>query len=133
MAETVIVYCKIPNGFHLTVKAADGVDQTFRINGPLNRTPQAPDVPVFFGHGATRIPKDFAEEWFRSHAELEPVKKGHIFMTEKHQDGKAQAKERKDEKTGLEGLDPKKPGHGLEPTDEMKKVLSKLPPQTGLD
>ncbi len=130
MAETVIVYCKIPNGFHLTVKAADGVDHTIRINGPVNKQPS--DVPVVFGHGATRIPKDFWEQWATEHANFEPVKNELIFAADKPASGKDMAKERKDNKSGLEGLDPKKPGHGIGPADEMKKVLDKLPSQEGI-
>ena len=130
MAETVIVYCKIPNGFHLTVKAADGVDHTIRINGPVNK--QASDVPVVFGHGATRIPKDFWDQWVKEHENFGPVEKGHIFAADKPASGRDMAKERKDNRCGLEGLDPKKPGHGLAPADEMKKVLDKLPSQDGL-
>lgn len=129
--ETVVVYCKIPNGYHLTVKDAAGVDHTYRINGPLNKK-QQPDAPVIFGHGATRIPKEFWEEWLAEHKELEPVKREHIFATAKPQDGKAMARERKDNRTGLEGIDPKKPGPGLEPAESMKPTLEKLPPQFDL-
>ena len=130
MAETVIVYCKINNGFHLTVKAADGVDHTIRINGPCNKP--ASDVPVIFGHGATRIPKEFWDQWAKEHANFDLVKNEHIFAADKPATGKEMARERKDNRTGLEGLDPKKPGHNLVPADEMKKVLDKLPSQDGL-
>jgi len=130
MAETVIVYCKIPNGFHLTVKAADGVDHTIRINGPINKQPS--DVPVVCGHGATRIPKDFWDQWFKEHQNLEPVEKEHIFAADNKNSGRDMARERKDNRTGLEGIDPKKPGRGVGPAEEMKKALDKLPSQEGL-
>ena len=130
MAETVIVYCKIPTGFHLTVKAADGVDQTIRSNGPINKQPQ--DVPVVCGHGATRIPKDFWEQWALEHKNFGPVEKEHIFASDKPASGRDMARERMKNRTGLEGLDPKKPGKGIKPGEEMKKTLDKLPSQDGL-
>ena len=132
MAETVVVYCKIPNGLHLTVKDAAEVDHTIRVNGPANKKGQPIDVPVVFGHGATRIPKDHWEKWLEEHANYEPVKKQHIFAADKPASGKDMAKERKDNRTGLEGLNPKNPGMGLEPAESMKRVLDKLPPQDGL-
>ena len=132
MAETVIVYCKIPNGFHLTVKAADGLDHTIRINGPINK--QASDVPIVHGHGATRIPKEFWDQWVKEHENFDLIshRPPFIFAAGKPETGRDMAKERKDNRTGLEGLDPKKPGHGLTPADEMKKVLDKLPSQENL-
>jgi len=125
MAATVVVFCKIPNGYHLTVKDSAGVDHTIRINGPANKV--NPDILTIAGHGSTNVPKDHWDAWLESHKNLDPVKKGHIFAAEKREMGASMARERKGNLTGMEGIDPKAPAPGIKPDDSMKKVLDKLP------
>lgn len=127
MAATVVVYCKIPNGYHLTVKDTAGVDHTIRINGPANKVSEPLRHVVLAGHGATTVPKDHWDAWLETHQNLDPVKRGHIFAAEKPQVGKDMARERKDNRTGLEPIDPKKPGKGIKPDDSMQKVLDQIP------
>ena len=127
MAGTVVVYCKIPNGLHLTVKDSAGVDHTVRVNGPANRVGETPDHVILAGHGATRIDKDHWDAWLKSHSGYTPVVKGHIFAQAKDEDGKAQAKDNKANLTGLEPLNPLKPGNGVKPDEEwLKKNAKKI-------
>jgi hypothetical protein len=127
MAETVVVYCKIPNGLHLTVKDSAGVDHTIRVNGPANRVGEQPNHVIFAGHGATTIDKAHWDAWAKSHAGYEPFKKGHIFANEKPDNAKAQAHDNKLNLTGLEPINPLKPGNGVKPDEDwLKKNEKKL-------
>lgn len=129
MAETVIVGCKLPNGLLLSVKGV-----TLRINGrarfsmPTPARPKALTGPVNleFGDGLTTVDKDFWDTWLKDHQDYPAVKSGHIYATGGYENAKAKAKDTEENKTGLEPLDPAKPPvKGVEPTDEMKKLIDK--------
>ena len=128
-ADKVFVYCKIPNGYHLTVKGNDGLDHTIRINGPANKKGNIPDKLIVLGCGVTEIPKDHWEAWRDSHLKLPAVMNGQIFSAEKESTGKDIAKERKSLLTGLEAINPYDPKHpGIEPDKEwLKKAKITLP------
>jgi hypothetical protein len=127
MAETVVVYCKIPNGLHLTVKDAAGLDVTIRVNGPANRVGESPSCVIVAGFASTTIPKDHWDAWAKSHSGYEPFKKGHIFATGKPENGAAQAKDNRLNLTGLEPINPLKPGNGVQPDEDwLKKNQKKI-------
>lgn len=114
MSETVTVGCKLPHG--LKVKL-DGVEVTF--NG-------ANSSRVVGGYGLTEgIDKDFFDKFMAVHADLPYVKNELIFAQEKANSAVSAAKERADEKTGFEGLDPEKPGNGIQKDEEAMKTGAK--------
>lgn len=95
MTTTVTVGCKLPNGLIIEV-----ADKKATLNG-LNST------NVINSHGITEVDKGLWDAWLSANKELSFVKKGLVFAHEKEAATKAEAKEREDNKTGLEQLDPK--------------------------
>lgn len=112
--STIRVACKLPQG--LTVEHAG---KTVTLNG-------ANDQNARFGHGYTDVDADWFAAWSTDHADFPPLKRKLIFAHAKDTEGAA--KEAAPEtKTGFEALDPTKPAPGIEPTDEQKRELAKLP------
>lgn len=112
MSKTVLIVCKLPNGLVL-----DGLAGANSIHLNGCNTALVPGAP-----GLTHIP---AEDWAyikAAYAEHAAFKNNAIFTneTDKVSDALAQADELKDERTGLEGIDPKAPGRNLKPQDENK-------------
>lgn len=125
MGATVTVACKLPNGLHLE-NVVNGQVVRHTLNGSrLRTTPegreihshelagsQVPDA----GFGLTPgVPADFWEQWAKENAEYPPFKKGMIFANADAASVKAVAKEMTGVRTGFEGLNPDKPGLGVEP------------------
>ena len=111
MAGTVTVACKLPNGLHLDLPGRDRVT----VRGFAVAWGEASPLSIVGGFGLTPgVDADFFEEWMITNADFEPVKKGLIFASAKASDATAQAKEFAGLKSGLEPLDPDKPGPGLE-------------------
>ncbi|WP_063584250.1 hypothetical protein [Achromobacter ruhlandii] len=109
--STVTVACKLPNGVILDIPGAPSV--------PLNGA-NHPDAIA--GHGFTDVPADFWEAWTKLYPDFQPLKKEMIFAQGSERSATAKAKERKAEKSGLEGLDPEAPAAGIKPEDyEGKK------------
>jgi len=107
MAGTVTVGCKIPNGMILEVNKKQVL-----INGSNSSL-------IIGGHGITEgVDKDFFEAWIAENKELSTVKGGFIFAHGKTEDAKAEAKDRKKNKTGLEPLDQEKKPTGIQETDK---------------
>jgi hypothetical protein len=116
--EIVTVYCKLPNGLHLTIKNSEGVDCTIRVNGPNNK--KQPGQLAMFGCGVTPVPKEHWEKWLETHQKMDIVRNGHIFVANKAGDI-GQAREKKKHFTGLEGINPFTPSPAIEPDmDSMK-------------
>lgn len=104
--ETVTIGCKLPHGLHMDVG-----DQRVTING-LNTT------EIVGGHGLTfGVPKALWEQWKRDHKDAEFVKRGLVFAQGKTDSAIAEAKEKKDNRSGFEGIDPNNPGKGVNSTD----------------
>lgn len=103
---TVTVACKLPNGLHL-----DHMGKRVTLNGAHHKDAVA-------DHGLTTVDKDFWDAWHAAHKDYHPVKHGHIFAHVQEASAKDKAKERAKEKTGFEGIDPKKPGNGVKPLDK---------------
>ncbi|MCG2596566.1 hypothetical protein [Achromobacter insuavis] len=101
--STVTVACKLPNGLILDIPGAPSI--TLRgANHP----------EAIAGHGLTEVPADFWDAWTKLYPDFQPLKQELIFAQGSERGAVAKAKERKNEKTGLEGLDPKDPGNKLE-------------------
>lgn len=102
MAGTVTVGCKIPNGLILEVG-----NTRVTLNG-------ANSSNIIGGHGITEgVDQDFFEAWMQAHDWLPAVKNGFVFAHTKPANAQAEAKEKADETTGLEPLDPKKTPAGI--------------------
>ncbi|MGZ9981548.1 hypothetical protein ACXXCT_08770 [Bordetella bronchiseptica] len=107
--STVIVACKLPNGMILDIPGAKSVT----LNGANH--PEA-----IAGHGFTEVDAAFWDAWTKLYPDFQPLKKELIFAQGGERSATSKAKERKGEKTGLEGLDPDKPGKGLERVPDQK-------------
>lgn len=112
MSKTVLVVCKLPCGIVL-----DGTsgENSIELNGC--NTALVPGAP-----GLTHVDET---EWLylkMRYADHAAFKNNSIFTseTDKVADALDMADELKDEKTGLEGIDPNKPGKNLKPQDERK-------------
>lgn len=108
----VTVACKLPNGVIMDIP---GAKEPVVLNGANH--PEA-----IAGHGLTEVDADFWEAWSKLYADFQPLKKEMIFAQGSERSATSKAKERKDEKSGLEGLDPDKPAPNVEPENyEGKK------------
>ena len=107
--STVTVACKLPNGLILDIPGAPSVT----LKGANH--PEA-----IAGHGLTEVAADFWEAWTKLYPDFQPLKKELIFAQGGERSAISKAKERKGEKSGLEGLDPDKPGKGLERVPDQK-------------
>lgn len=109
MAGTVIVGCKLPHGLEAQIAG-----KTVVLNGSNSAT-------IIGGYGLTQgVDKDGFEAWLLAYADLPYVKNELVFAQESAKSAAAQATENAAEKTGLEGLDPKKPAPGIEPDSDQK-------------
>ena len=126
--ETVAVYCKLPNGLILEVG-----DRKFRINGWAQYLMPSPsrgrqNKDVEQGGGLTMVPKDLWDAWIKDHQWFAPVKNGLLYAAGGRQEALARAKDT--DKAALSPLDPIKPAHGVEPTDdtlvEVRKTQANL-------
>lgn len=119
MSSLASIGCKLPQGLQLTHKGKTVV--LVGANASGNR----------YGFGITPgVDADWFDDWATTDGKDFPaLKNGSIFAipgnAEKAKDA---AKERRADdsvQTGLEPLNPAKPGGGVEPTDETKKELDK--------
>lgn len=101
----VMVGCKLPNGLHL-----DYMGKRVTLNGSNSSE-------VIGGHGLTMVDKEFFEGWLKERQDYAPVKAGLIFAHDKESNARAEAKEKASNKSGFEGIDPDKPGHGVKKDD----------------
>lgn len=107
--STVTVACKLPNGLILDIPGAKSIT----LMGSNH-----PDAIA--GHGLTEVDAAFWEAWTKLYPDFQPLKKELIFAQSGERSAVSKAKERKGEKSGLEGLDPDKPGKGLERAPDQK-------------
>ncbi len=106
---TVTVACRLPQGLHLDIVKHGELRQRVTLNGSNSAHAVA-------GYGITEnVPKDFFDRWLAAHGELPAVKNGLIFAHAQKVSTEAQATEQAGLKSGLEPLDPKKPGKDLAP------------------
>lgn len=107
--STVTVACKLPNGLILDIPGAPSVT----LKGSSH-----PDAIA--GHGLTEVDAGFWDAWTKLYPDFQPLKKELIFAQGGERSAISKAKERKGEKSGLEGLDPEKPGKNLERVPDQK-------------
>lgn len=115
-SDTVTVGCKLPHGLHLDLYNPDGTVQARETVVGLNAT------EIVGGHGITMgVPKDHFERWMSLNKNHAAVKNGLIFAHERAQNVIAEAQEKRENVSGFEGLDPDKPGMGVERAPENDK------------
>jgi hypothetical protein len=109
MAGTVTVACRYPPGLHLELKGHPRIT----VRGPSVAWGDPPHAIGGFAmtHG---VDADFMAAWLTANKELDMVKKNLIFTCPKPADAAAAATDLREAKSGLEPLDPDKPGPGLE-------------------
>lgn len=100
-ATTCVVGCKLPHGLILELRTKDGGEVVrYTIKG-MN------DARIFGGYGLTEgIPTDFMEAWLAKNAKHPAVVNKSIFMHSSGRGAQARAKELRNERTGLEAIDP---------------------------
>lgn len=104
--DVVTIGCKLPHGLHMDVGG-----QRITLAGENS-------TEIVGGHGLTYgVPKDFWEAWKKEHAEQPFVKNGLVFAQGKTESAIAEAKEKQNNKTGFEGIDPANPGKGVNSID----------------
>ncbi|QDJ35838.1 hypothetical protein CBR67_03765 [Bordetella hinzii] len=108
---TVTVACKLPNGLVMDIP---GAKEPVVLKGSNH-------ADAIAGHGLTEVDADFWEAWTKLYADFQPLKQEMIFAQGNERNAVAKSKERKDEKTGLEGLDPENPGHKIKPENYKGK------------
>ena len=105
--DTVTVGCKLPNGIIIEMG-----DIKVEIKGALKAL-------VIGGHGITEnVNKEFFEAWMAKNKGLKFVQEGFIFACKTTAEAGDQAKDRQDEKTGLEPLPQDKLPEGIEAATE---------------
>lgn len=110
--DTVAVGCKLPHGIHMDITREGKPRERFTLRGVNS-------ARVIGGFGITEgVPKEFFDEWMRQHKDHPAVKQGLIFAHAQPRSVEDMAIERKELKTGLEGLDPEKPAPGIKPLDK---------------
>ena len=103
MSKTLTVGCKLPNGLIIEV---DG--KTAVINGTNTSK-------VIGGHGITEnVDADLFNAWIERNKERKVVKNELIFAHTQKESVKASAKEKANNKTGLEPINPKDKNNGVE-------------------
>jgi hypothetical protein len=108
-SETVTVACRLPQGIHLDIVKHGELRKRVTLNGANSRWTVA-------GFGITEhVPKAFFEQWLADHQELPAVKNGLIFAHKQKASVEAQAEDKADLKSGLDPMDPKKPGKDIAP------------------
>ncbi len=81
----------------VTLKGANSLANDYSMRGLAQ-----PNFP----YAVTPVPEDFWNEWFAKHKNLTAVKRGFIFVAPNERAAKSESKERADEKTGIEPLNP---------------------------
>jgi hypothetical protein len=115
----------VMGGGYREVKVARELpDQRILLNGFATAQGVAPEHQIIGGYGLTHnVDKDFMDEWLKQNASSDLVKNKLVFIREKAEDAVAQAKDLRNNKSGMERLDPAKlPVSGLKTADEQKDL-----------
>lgn len=100
--NTVVIGCKLPNGFVMQVGEVARVIKGFNSS------------VVIGGHGVTEgVPAELWGAWLKENKDRDLVKNGFVFARANSKDVKAEAKEKTREKSGTEPMKPPK-------NDELK-------------
>ena len=93
---------------------------------PFQRGPSGAPIPktqvdVIYGFALTHgVPKDLWESWLEANEDSAMVRNGLVFAHGQAASVKAQAKNHEKQRSGLEAIDPNRPGRGIEMAEEMK-------------
>lgn len=113
-----VIACKLPSG--LTVEHAG---KSVTLNGANHDRAVA-------GFGMTHdVDADWFKAWADENPAFPPLKSGAIFIATTPAKAEGAAEERTDDasvQTGMEPIDPNKPGNGVEPTEEQKRENEKI-------
>jgi len=113
--STVTVGCKLPHGIHLDLYEVIGDQPTVKSRVTVKGQNAA---EVIGGHGITMgVDKAHFDEWMRVNKNHPAVVNGLLFAHESAQKTVGEAQEKKDTKSGFEGIDPEKPGMGVQKLD----------------
>lgn len=156
MPGTVTVACKMPNGLLLRLFEARETDEfiqgggTRRIKEYLNvgdpvriqgnASPHGKSlldvngdpIPMYHGFATTMIDAEFWEQWYEQNKHSDLVRNGLIFAHAKSLDVRAEAKEKRDQTSGLErlsGADDKRVGNRR--TKAQAGSISAIAPDDG--
>lgn len=106
--EVVYVGCKLPHGIFISHAGT-----RYRLKGRN-------DSAIINGHGITEVPKAFWEAWKEANSDLVALKNELIFAHASKPSVKDHAKDNAENPTGTEGINPAKPGRGVQPRDETE-------------
>lgn len=102
-AAKLVIGCKLPHGLILAVGS-----EMVELNG-TNST------DIIGGYGLTPdVDASFFDAWCKENHQHPALAGGFIFAQETTAEAKAQAKDNADNKNGFEGVNPAKPGPGIE-------------------
>ncbi len=124
--ETCVVGCKLPHGLNLDlVLKADADGKAVETQRILLKGKNSSHI--IGGYGLTQgVPKEAFERWLAENQKRAFVRNGSVFMESNKERARKAADERRDERTGLEAIDPLK-AVGVEPEgDDEKKARAKL-------
>ncbi len=118
--NTVSVGCKLPNGMHLDITQVGEPLKRVTLKGINSLTQGAIIRPAVRGGFAIteNVPKEFFEEWMRTHKEHPAVKNNLIFFHAQTESVKDMAEDLNDVEHGFEPIDPNKPAPGIETRKE---------------
>lgn len=120
MSGICVVGCKLPNGLIVEL-GKPGTSSYKRI------TLQGANASrIVGGYGLTpNVDKDAMESWLKQNAELAYVKNGSVFIQADTKSAEARAKEGRNEKTGLEPVNPLEKRPGIVVDEEAAKAYRK--------
>ena len=101
MANTIKVACKLPNGLI--------IDH----DGHKHELAGANSSQLINGFGITDVDKEFFDKWLEANKAQKIVQNGIVFAVDHASKVEGATKERKGQKSGLEGLDHDKPTQGV--------------------
>jgi len=124
-SETVTVGCKLPHGLlirlgDLEEAMVDGKQvKMFRPSGREIELKGGNAAGAIGGYGLTHgVDADAWRGWDEAHKDFAPLARGLIFEVKRPADAAATAAERKNVKSGFEGIDPEKPGPKVEKRED---------------
>ena len=118
--NTISVGCKLPHGMHLDISTLGEPIQRFTLKGINSLSAGAIIRPATReGFAITEhVPKEFFEEWMRTHSNHPAVKNNLIFAHKQVESVRDMGEEFREELHGFEPIDPNVKVHGVETRKE---------------
>ena len=104
--EKVTVACKLPNGHILHLFPGQPNERAVKLNG-------ANTSRIVGGFGLTQVDKDFWDAWLKQNGTLDFVTAGMVFSVKSEREAEAESKNRENEASGFERIDPAKAPAGV--------------------